>query len=218
MKISKELIEKYHRDECSKAESDAVEAWLFDEETTDTLELPEAESKLIHKDEMWNEIKSVLSESTVKNTKTIRLRSPYWQTAVAASLILGFLTVFTYQFISGDSGNELSDPISVNNTSKLEVRQIDSKGYNISIGPNTKARINYQTGIINFSGSILISPKKDIELTLTGGGGKMIFRMGQTYIAMNGKTGSDKAIIVSDRNLTDLPPALQKQLISHFNI
>lgn len=215
MKVSKELIEKYHSDNCSAEERDAVEAWLFSEESEEELELPFYENKADHKMEMWAEIQNILPEEKAKKNTFIPLKS--WYKAIAACMILGLFGRGLYQFFSKDSV-PVENHVSINNTSSLEIKRIDSQGYDISIGPNSLASINYHTGIIDFSGSILISPKKDIELMLEGSSQKYSFKVGQTYIAMNDKSGREKMIIVNERSLNDLPPALQKQLISQFNI
>ena len=62
MKIGKELLEKYHRNECTTEESDAVEAWLFSGDSDEALQLPLNESKAAHKAEMWTEIAKILPE------------------------------------------------------------------------------------------------------------------------------------------------------------
>lgn len=215
MKVSKELIEKYHSDNCTAEERDMVEAWLFSEESEEELELPFLENKADHKMEMWAEIQSALPQEKAQKTTITPLKT--WYKAIAACMILGLFGRGLYQFLSRDN-IPVAHHVSVNNTSSLEIKHIDSKGYQIAIGPNSLATINDHTGMIDFSGSILISPKRDIELMLEGSNEKYSFKMGQTYIAMNDKSGREKMIIVNERSLNDLPPALQKQLITQFNI
>lgn len=214
MNINQELIERYHRDECTREECKAVEDWLFADDSVEELDLPIGENKAEHKASIWNEITPVLpkQDSIIKNHSF-----SFWKGAIAASLVLGLIGSVFYQFTL-KTKNESPQFVSIDNTSAINVRHLDSKGYNISVGPNTLAKINYATGSVDLSGSMLISPKKDVELKFKGTDKKISLKMGQTYIILNGKTDMDKIIVVSERNLMDLPPVLQKQIINQFSI
>lgn len=222
MKISKELIEKYHLGECDLQESKFVEEWLFSEETDLELQLPVQENKAEIKTQMWEEIQQILPAElpAIKEEPTFILikssRIMRWTRMIAAILVIGLSSLTGYHLYYTPS--DPLGPVSVNNTSLLKVRHIDSRAYCISLAPESTAKINYQTGSIDFSGSIIISPKKDIELSIGGREGKMTFKTGQTYIAMNGKSGYDRFILINQRNLMDLPPVLQKQLMNKFSI
>jgi len=211
MNINQELIERYHRDECTNEERKAVEDWLFADDFAEELDLPADQDKASHKASIWNEIAPILPKE--RNTKSNSLS--FWKGAVAASLVLGLIGFGFYQL---KLKNDSPQSVSVDNTSAISVRHLDSKGYNISVGPNTFAKINYVTGSVDLSGSMLISPKKDVELKFKGSDKKIPLKMGQTYIILNGKTDQDKIIVVSERNLMDLPPVLQKQIINQFSI
>ncbi|ATP58451.1 hypothetical protein CPT03_19280 [Pedobacter ginsengisoli] len=211
MNINQELIERYHRDECTEAERKAVEEWLFSDDSADELDLPVGEEKAAHKASIWNEIAPALPNQNVTKNHSLS----FWKGVVAASLVFGVLGFGFYQF---KLKNDSPQSVSVDNTSAINVRHLDSKGYNISVGPNTFAKINYATGSVDLSGSMLISPKKDVELKFKGSDKKIHLKMGQTYIILNGKTDGDKIIVVSERNLMDLPPVLQKQIINQFSI
>ena len=213
MNINQELIERYHRDECTEQERKAVEAWLFADDSIEELDLPVDENKTEHKASMWNEIAAVLPKENVIKSHSFS----FWKGAIAASLVLGLLGFGFYQFTL-KTKNESPQFVSVDNTSAINVRHLDSKGYNISVGPNTFAKINYATDSVDLSGSMLISPKKDVELKFIGTDQKISLKMGQTYIILNGKTDEDKIIVVSESNLMDLPPVLQKQIINQFSI
>lgn len=210
MNINQELIERYHRDECTEAERRAVEDWLFADDSAEELYLPLNEDKAAHKAAIWNEIAPALpAQPAIKNHS-------FWKGAIAASLVLGLIGIGFYQFAS-KGRNDAPQLVSIDNTSAINVRHLDTKGYDISVGPNTSAKINYATGSVDLSGSMLISPKKDVELTFKGSNQKISLKMGQTYIILNGQT-EDKVIVVSERNLMDLPPVLQKQIINQFSI
>lgn len=217
MKINKDLIEKYHRNECSREESDAVEAWLYSSENDEALLLPLDESKSMHKAEIWKEISAILPEvEKPESVKSSFIRNSFWKGAAAASLLIGGISMVIYQ-LNGNT-QEASPFVSINNTSSVNVRHIDDSGYHLSIGTNTSARIDNLTGIADLSGSMLICPKKDITLKFEGSIEPITFKKGQTYIILKGKDGQDKVIVVSEKNLMDLPPVLQKQIINEFNI
>lgn len=219
MKISKELLEKYHMKACSQQEAELVEAWLFSGDHNEALQLPLTEDKAMHKADIWKEIENSMISEDAKpiETKYTRLhKTSFWFGAVAASLFFALLFAGIYHNTSTKQDQDLPF-VAVNNTS-MQVRHIDANAYHISVGPNTLAKINNTTGIIDLSGSLLISPKKDIVLTFEGNSEKMTFKAGQTYIILKGEDGTDKVIIVNERNIMDLPPVLQKQIINEFKI
>lgn len=217
MKITKELIEQYHRNECSEEEREAVEFWLFSGDSDEALQLPLSEDKLAHKADMWKEIENELSFSpTVPVLKKTGIhRYSFWTGAIAASFLLAILSITTY-YITGN--NQDAPLIAVNNTSSINVRQVEANAYNISVGPNTSARIDNTSGIVNLSGSLMIHPKKDITLKFEGSQEQITFKAGQTYIILKGEDGNDKVIIVNEKNIMDLPPVLQKQITNEFKI
>jgi hypothetical protein len=214
MKISKELIEKYHRDECSATERGWVEEWLFSGEADDELELPEGEDKYAHQQEIWNGLSGLFPESAERVTEKRGLTYAVWYRSVAAVLIIGLLGLSLYIIPSQLQPQQ----VTVDNTSSFDVRYLDYHGYDIAVGPNTEAIINYRTGFIDFSGSLMISPKQDIELIFHGDKEKVSFKMGQTYIILKDKRGTDRMIVINERNLLDLPPVIQKRVSNEFNI
>lgn len=233
MKIDKELLEKYHRNQCTSEESDAVEEWLFSAESEEALQLPASESKADHKMEMWTEIAKVLpvtdqpqvaaekllpSKSVPFTQQPVKrkLKIAFWSGAVAASLITGIIITAIYRFNAPEP--QAAELVDVKNTSPEKVHHLTSSGYTIAVGTNTSARIDNLTGVVDLSGSILICPKKDVELSFEGNAEKFLFKEGQTYILLKGKDGKDKILIVDRKNLMDLPPLLQKQITHEFNI
>lgn len=220
MKIDKDLIAKYHRQECTLEESEAVEEWLFSSDSDEALQLPAEENKQLHKQEMWASIQSIFPDEPVAAPVIPEKRSnrfSFWSGAIAASLVIGTMLVIAYQFIDNNEDQE-SQMVSLNNTSSVNIRHVEAQEYDIALGTNTSARIDHVTGIADLAGSMLISPKEDITLTFAGGPEKITFKKGQTYIILKGKDGKDKIIIVSENNLMNLPPVLQKQITNEFNI
>ncbi|MES2454555.1 MAG: hypothetical protein V4594_03400 [Bacteroidota bacterium] len=216
MKVNQELIERYHRQECSPEENEAVEEWLFSGDADEALQLPAGEDKAAHKLDMWHEIQLVLPQDPV----VVPLKKPllgraFWTGAVAASVALVMVTFVFYQVRFNHKEERL---VSVQNSSAFEVKHVTSNGYNIAVGPKTSALINRSDRIIDLSGSIIIKPTEDIEFAFGPGQEKIVFKNGETYIVWNDMESSGKIIIINERNLTDLPPVLQKQIINQFKI
>lgn len=219
MKISKELIEKYHRNECTEEETDLVEGWLFSGESDEALQLPSGENKAEHKVDIWNEIEKIFP---VENVVTVPVKKPilkntFWSGAIAASLLICVIAVSFYSLTSPKNKEDVPF-VMVNNTSSVHVKHIEASGYHIAVGTKTSTKINNETGIVDLRGSLLMRPKKDIQLLFEGSKDKMIFKAGQTYIILKGDDGNDKIIVVNEKNVMDLPPVLQKQIINEFQI
>ncbi|GAA3953493.1 hypothetical protein GCM10022246_04450 [Pedobacter ginsengiterrae] len=215
MEINRRLIEKYHLDECTEEERKLVEAWLFSTDIEDLAILPLNEDKLDHKKQMWANIDAFitpdLKADQAKNTTIV-----FWQGAIAASLVIGLICGLLYLFVNKQE--KLPDFVSVNNAYSENVKHVNSLEFNAAIGPNTIAKINKDAGVINLNGSILLSPKKDIELIFEGTHKKITLKKGQTYIILDNKSGKQGIIVVSQKNLLDLPPVIQKQISSQFDI
>ncbi|RCR67211.1 hypothetical protein [Larkinella punicea] len=223
MKISKELIEKYHSGHCTPDEKKAVEAWLFDDEATTepTLPLPTGESKFEIREEMWNEIATVLPSR--QKPAVLAFFRPFWRQAAAVLLIcLAGVAVFYLKNREADSG-----VIVVNNVSDTANQNLHESAYSIAIGPKSNVEINHETGRIDFCGAMMINPNRDIELTIQGicarpdeKSEKRILKKGQNYIALNygNAANPNEVIILPQGSLTGLPPLMQRQLMMQFDI
>ena len=222
MKVNEELIGKYHRQECSSEEAEAVEEWLFSSDSDEALQLPAGENKAEHKLDIWKEIQLVLPEDPEipKDPLVLPVKQPpfsraFWTGAVAASVAL---VMVTFVFYTLQVKNKELQLVSVKNSSSYAVKQVSSDGYHLSVGPKTSATINNTNGIVDLSGSIIIKPTEDIELAFGHDQEKIVFKNGETYIIWNDMESSGKIIIINERNLTDLPPVIQKQIINQFKI
>jgi len=219
MKISNALIEKYHHHQCSAEEREMVEQWLFSvDDENEELQLPAREDKLLHKQMMWDDIKSVMISTAFQPQPDDKKRysTLNWKSGIAASLLAGIIVLGGYRFYSRH--NHPLPLTYITNSSTVKVKNIAYNTYTVSLGPMTKATINNLTGLIDFTGSLLISPKEDVLITFEGSNEQMMFKMGQTYVVLSGKTVNDRIIIVNERNINDLPPVIQQQLLQHFNI
>ncbi|RYF44522.1 MAG: DUF2813 domain-containing protein, partial [Cytophagaceae bacterium] len=135
-KAAKELIEKYHRQECSPEETEAVEAWLFSADSDEALQLPMGENKADHKENIWMNIQDILPEQPVFVSKRKpSLKRAFWSGAVAASLLFGIIVIGAYQLIRNKSVPDYGT-MTVNNTSSENVRYVEAQGYHVAIGTN----------------------------------------------------------------------------------
>lgn len=215
MAVNQELLERYHSNNCTPEERKLVEDWLFSAEVDDLEPLPFNTDKNKLKQNIWENIDTD-NEEELRPLKGRSNTYFMFKGAIAASLFIVLIAGFAY-WLMGKTGRE-NDSLSLNNSSTQQVKHVDSKGYNVAVGPNTVARINNIAGVIDLSGSLLISPKKDIDLLFEGTKKKVTLKKGQTYIILKNKAGAESIIVVSERNLMDLPPVMQKQITTQFDI
>lgn len=223
MRVSKELIEKYHNGLCTPDEMTLVENWLLDDEADDISPLPKTLNKEIAKVEMWEEISSVLPSSQKRfSIGGIYLSKAKWTTLAAAASVLVVLTASLLVF----KQNTQEAVITSVNSSLSDSKEIQARDYTISLGPESNARIDANSGLIDFCGTILISPKKDIFLSFKDvctssakNTGKMTFKKGETYIALNYRNKKNNEVIVMEEKLLmGLPPVVKRQIMDQFNI
>jgi len=216
MGIDQEVLERYHLGICNEQEQKLVEEWLFNADA-DELDLVAFDgSKADLKQEMWTEIRGVLP----KNMAVVKPKSNayfMWKGAIAASLFIVAMGAAAY-FVFGANFAGENPSMSFNNSSAQHVKHIDAKSYNVSLGPNSSAKINSAAGVIDLSGSLLISPKKDVQWQFEGTTKKITLKKGQTYIILKNSTSAEGIIVISESNLLDLPPVMQKQITTQFDI
>ncbi|MCX2476967.1 hypothetical protein OQZ33_21720 [Pedobacter sp. MC2016-05] len=215
MKVNADLLAKYHENRCTPEERTALEAWLLSSDVDD-LEFHSEKDKQIAKADIWEELDAILPKEEVVKVAPNFASFYMWKGAIAASLVIGLFGLSFYYF--NQSRQTAVEFVAFHNKSSLKVNHISSKEYNLTIAPETFAEVNRHSGIIELSGSILISPKKDIELSFDGEKEKVKLKGGQTYIILNSKTGNHGLIIVNEKNLISLPPVIQKKLIQEFDI
>lgn len=222
MKVSKELIERYHNGLCTAEESAIVENWLLDDDIMSDIPLIEGLDKEKTKSEMWDDISAILP-SDAPETKIRRFsisRTSFTGVAAAASLLF----ILSVSFFLLRQHKEAT-PASTE-TVATNIKEIDSKDYTIALGTDSNAKVNATTGLIDFCGTILISPKKDIDLSFkdvcanpANNTGQMTFKKGATYIALNFKNNNNNEIVVmEEKMLMGLPPILKRQIMDQFNI
>lgn len=225
MKVDKELIEKYHLGLCSAEETKAVENWLLNDEAEQEVVLSKSEDKNTLKNEMWANISAQMPEIQ-EQEKIISLHdylTPTFWRAIAATLLVG--VAFTL-FWKRNGQAEIAE---INQTEFPA--QIVEEEMNILLGKKSKAEFNPLSnknvdGNIDFCGTIRIDPKQDIELTIHGtcessthSSEKMFLKKGQTYIAVNYQFDKeDELIVMDERELINLPPMMQREIMKQFPI
>ena len=214
MSVDQKLLEKYHLGTCTFEEKRQVEEWLFNTEVGD-LDLSPEDGQ-IHKKEMWAQIQTSLPTNEQENKAKSHLYF-MWKGAIAASLFITIIGLFSY-LVFFKNNEPLAASTFLNNSSGNNVKYVKSAEYDVTVGINTVAQINNLSGVIDLSGSILISPKEDVTLSFKGTDKKSILKKGQTYIILNGDSGVNGIIVISERNLLDLPPIMQKQITAQFGI
>ncbi|WP_299249409.1 hypothetical protein [uncultured Cytophaga sp.] len=226
MEVTKRLIEKYHLDLCSTAERKAVEEWLMNDILDAEIDTESAHFTLENKREIWSNISEIFPQKQ-KELSTHHifnyLLSPSF-IGVAATAIGLVTCLFLW---NSDSQKKLPN----NNFVKIESNKIiQTESLNITLGQKSKANVSAsnptQNKTIEFCGAILIHPKQDVILTLNGTCAPPLdtsetihFKKGQTYIAVNYHfKNKNELIIVDERNISNLPPILHKEISKQFNI
>lgn len=225
MKISKELIEKYHHGRCTDEEKAAVEGWLLNDDAEETMEWRLPEEKTALQSEMWDEIAAMLPSSAETPVPKVEraIMLSLWKPAVAACL-LAVLGSVAYSLKHESASQKV---IFLNNSSGTENKALHEKEFTLSIAPKSNVAINSKTGIMDFCGAVLINPKEDIELTFQGtcanpalNREKVSLKKGQNYIALNygSNAQTGEVIVVEEGAMASLPPLVLKQLMHQFNI
>lgn len=222
MRISKELIEKYHDGLCTPDEKHAVEEWLFSDEAEEELQLPDDQSRMQLQEEIWNGIANDVP--VAKSRRNVFALNSYLGQAAAIILLVGTVAVAWFGLQNSPVRNNM---IVVNNASDAVNKDIQSNDYDISIGPESNVEINNETGSIDFCGTMMINPKQDIEFTLHGtcasqneNSSKITLKKGLNYIALNYRSSgqADEVIILEEGSLMGLPPIMKRKLMHQFNI
>lgn len=219
MKVTKELIEKYHKGLCTPEEQKRVEAWLLDD-TPDTEnnwpnELNQTSSGV--QEEIWQQLSDDLFPTQKQPFLFILKKN--WQIAATILVLFGLAFYFTPSFKPGIT--------TAHNPSTLENKEIRQRQYSISLAPQSNISIDEKNGEIDFCGTIRINPKKDINFVIrdacaqSGKQARTIeLKKGNNYFALNLGVDQEnkKVVIIHEEALGGLPPLVQRQLARQFDI
>lgn len=220
MKVDAQLLERYHLNQCSPEEEQMVEEWLLSTDA-EPLAMHSVNRKEQIKADIWSDISAILPPDeeeipAAANKKGKPSIYYFWKGAIAATVILGLLGVILFYVMK--TGPQQEQLVAFQNNSSYKVNHISSTAYNLAIGPETSAQIDQESGAIDLSGSMLISPKKDMDLHFEGATEKMTLKKGQTYIILNSKTGQLGLIVINEKNIVNLPTVIQRKIIRQFDI
>lgn len=219
MKVDAQLLERYHLNQCSPEEEQLVEEWLLNTDAA-PLVMHSVNRKEQIKADIWRDISSILPPEKETPAVIIPKVKPsiyyFWKGAIAATLLLGLLGVIAFYMLK--PGPQPGQLVAFQNNSSYKVNHISSSSYNLAIGPETSAQIDQESGAIDLSGSMLISPKKDMDLHFEGAAEKMTLKKGQTYIILNSKNGQLGLIVINEKNIVNLPTVIQRKIIRQFDI
>ena len=220
MRVSKELIERYHAGLCTPEEQLAVEEWLISDDSDAQFALPEGEEKHGLRDAMWDDIADVLPAN--KNYRYLFFNS-FWRQA-AAALLIGLAGVLLYSINNKPATSEI---IVINNESSSINKDLHTGNFNLSLAPKTNVEIDRNTGRIDFCGAMMINSKMDVEFTIQGTctdekerADKIKLKKGLNYIALNyaGPGEATELLVLEEKSLMGLPPLMKRQLMHQFDI
>lgn len=212
MNINKELLERYHSNTCTLEECIQVEEWLFNAEVEDLDSNISSKEKIDIKADIWNNIESALPQKNKSRSHLYFM----WKGAIAASFLI-FALAAAFYFIFRAKTDNPTLLLSLENLSNNHLSKVNKSDYNALIAPNTIVKFNEINRITDLKGSFLISPKKDIEINV-GLKTYITLKKNQTYIVLRNGNGLSDILVVSERNLLDLPPVLQQQISNQFGI
>ncbi len=221
MKVSQELIEKYHLGRCSAEERALVEAWLSDDSFADVPEFPHPEYSEEIREKIWEGIAPSGRRSILKgSSRTLFRLLP----AAAACLVLVMLA---WRGGSAESTADGKPVIVVSNLSEVSNRDVNADSYRLSLAPGSNVRIDPLEETMELCGTLSFIPAEDVTLKIVGecpkGGSPetvVNLKSGANYIAFSYYDNTEKTelIVVEKDQLNTLPFFIQKQLVTLFKI
>lgn len=227
MQVTSELLEKYHRQQCTPEERLAVELWLehdsFDDlddtgssvftngntnafnETTGQQSPAASEATRL---EIWSALSKAISANTTGAAPTVPFwRSGMFRMALAASVLTLFMIgALTF---SRDGATVLPDAV-------FTPMELSSASFTIGKSPGTRADVRSRS--VDFCGLMRIEVRQDAEVTLrstcveTDETETFMLRKGETYLAFNHQFAKENELLVVNLTaLDDLPPVLRRQ-------
>lgn len=194
MKVTRALIEKYHRGECSLEESAAVENWLDDNQTDDINAFASDADRNAMKQGIWQEVRPVVPF----------YRRPGAIFAAAAAVLL--LCLLRFLTPGTDAGDSPGFTIELGKESKASFNK-------------EQGAINF-CGTIKIVSQKDI--KLSFKTTCTDGTTRIKavhVKEGESYIALHYKDKqSSEMLIINENMLFELPPLIKNQLSEQFKI
>ncbi|MEM6841822.1 MAG: hypothetical protein AAF632_06325 [Bacteroidota bacterium] len=199
MKVTAELIRKYHLGQCSPEEAVAVERWLRSESEEDSVLAEEELDKMA--DNVWQSVSSRLDTGSAPAVPLYKKLTRY---AAAACIIIGvfvagLLTGFTY-------AEPLADTI--NNAEHL-TDQLHIYG-----GDGAYGQIGGSRYRIEFEGVIKLENNSRKPKQVVCGEQEFTLQPQRTYFL----SGSNQRARITDNSYSPNPPDFQNELAGGFSI
>ncbi|MCW3465307.1 hypothetical protein [Chitinophaga nivalis] len=217
--MNPEILKKCLSGTATPAEMAAYDRWLAGEEEEIATPAPAEEGR---RERMWEQITT--ENHRLDHRAGIRKIVVQW--AVAASILLVCL-VAAFAGKSRFSQQELA--FSNQSNSPLPRKTFD--GLHVRLGGQSEVSMHH-TGnnmAIDFAGSLLLSnPASEDRPTIVSytkndgckASKKLLLRKGKTYLLAYYPYGNGEVIVVENRSLMDMPPALAQHIkkdFTHFN-
>lgn len=223
MKISKELIERYLQDLCSREEREAVDQWLTSTAHEETSLSEQALENM--SDNIWASLEvSMPSEPGI-------MKPQWWaglpRLAAAACLTLGLIGL-SFFFVQKNATTHIAfSSYGMDGEIKDTVRSIA-----FSLKPNSSVNGNISNygnrGYLNFTGSLKVFSEASTNLEIDFGiqdqipglNRKAVLEGGQLYYVgiLKQVDSPDEILVLNSEQMEDLPPRIKIMAFDDFDI
>lgn len=212
MKLSKALLDKYFRGECTAEEKELVEQWIDHGEAETSY--PEEEIVEELQASVWTSLVEQHSELHSRSlTKKLWL-TPLLKYAAGITLVLlsgGMFFLFGPRLFRHEFTAE--------NVSSTSEKVIKTRKFDLLLAAQSKAHFESNcssTGKIDFCGQLQIKPQKDMRLEFTSScpaqtkaSQQVNCLKGKSYLAFHFDFKGTEIMVVDKDRIFDLPPRLQ---------
>ena len=213
MKITKDLLDRYARGECSPQEKKRVEMWLDSPESEFSISNQLfAQDKI--KNEVWESLIADHSELDPKHLNHIdRSVWPFLKYAAAVAIFLGMATFFAKRLVPGQVVHLENETLKTKTYGSLNE-------FEITLAPNANATVKSRwlgkPNQVDFCGDLLIKPTQNINLSFQSNcdvadfkkGDKLCFK-NRTYLTMTHNYLGGGILVVDTKKIRYLPLRLE---------
>ena len=218
--VDKELLQKFHRGECTDEECAAVERWMLE---TDTKMDLVAENKMMEMEaRIWKNIEP--KEQVIPVADSIFGRMFSYGLAASLLLALGF------GWLTLGNNTRSNEPLVYELNSNAQ-KTIEVRGLNFTLASNSNAVVSSNShgkqGDISFCGAVQITNNSgaDIEYIFESACKKsaytrkqITFQSGKTYIAVHNFYKTDEVIVMTKESFIEFSDAIPSDVKSEFSI
>lgn len=221
MQITRELLERYHRGECSRDEKQAVESWLEGDDFDDERELAlplnaparSTEEQILSSStpdeairvEIWSRLSEFIKGNAGKPIPALWSWRSGFKMAFAASVLVVISAIAVIRY------SRQQQPATSPGEAML------TEDFVVERSSGTRAFI--QPGRIDFCGLMRIEARHDVQVVLNSicfeGHDRetVALRKGETYLAFKHDFAKEnELLVVNQRALDDLPLVVRRQL------